>query len=292
MKAGTGIGTALALGLAVGWAGLGAGEAGGAATAAGDRPAEAAARSAVAEDAARAGFELRSTRVRPKRPLFDGPRRTRLEYGYGADRPLSLRIRLIHAGSRNTVGVWRRPNAPTGRRLRQAWDGLNRRGKAAPDGRYEFRVGPAGGRDRFAGRFRFRGHVHPVDGPRGSRGGTGEFGAPRNGGRRHEGYDVLAPCGTPLVAARGGRVKSVGFDPRLYGWFVRINARKSRESYFYSHLVAEPEVRRGDRVHTGQRVGRVGQTGNAASTPCHLHFELRVDGRLVDPKPHLRRWAR
>ncbi len=57
-------------------------------------------------------------------------------------------------------------------------------------------------------------------------------------------------------------------------------------------MIEPSEVDDGERVRTGQDVGRIGQTGNAASTPCHLHFEIRVDGRPIDPEPPLRDWDR
>lgn len=237
----------------------------------------------------RLGFELKRARIAPRR-LFDGPEPIRLRYSFAAARRTDLRIRVVEVSSGNTVAAWRERRARPGRPLIRRWNGINRRGRAARDGRYEFRVGPGGRRDRFAGRFRLRGHVHPVDGPHRDRGTVGQFGARRSGGRTHEGYDILASCGTRLVAARGGRAGDVGYDPRLYGWFVRINARKSGEQYFYAHLISKPEVGEGRRVRTGELVGRVGQTGNAASTPCHLHFELRKRGRLVDPRPATRSW--
>ena len=48
----------------------------------------------------------------------------------------------------------------------------------------------------------------------------------------------------------------------------------------------------GDRVKTGEGLGEIGLTGNAAGTPCHLHVEIRRSGRTVDPKPYLARWDR
>ena len=48
----------------------------------------------------------------------------------------------------------------------------------------------------------------------------------------------------------------------------------------------------GDRVRTGEELGEIGLTGNAAGTPCHLHIEIRASGRTVDPKPYLKRWDR
>ncbi|MCB0871313.1 MAG: M23 family metallopeptidase, partial [Solirubrobacterales bacterium] len=49
-------------------------------------------------------------------------------------------------------------------------------------------------------------------------------------------------------------------------------------------------VRRGQRVRAGRRLGSVGQTGNAASTPCHLHIEIRTRGRLLNPEPLVNAW--
>ena len=67
-----------------------------------------------------------------------------------------------------------------------------------------------------------------------------------------------------------------GYDARLYGYFVLVGGRKSDESYFYSHLISPSPFHRGDRVfHRPRELGRIGQTGNAAGTPCHVHFELR-----------------
>jgi murein DD-endopeptidase MepM/ murein hydrolase activator NlpD len=136
----------------------------------------------------------------------------------------------------------------------------------------------------------FYGHVFPVAGPHWTRGAIGEFGAPRSGRRTHEGFDVVASCGTPLVSARGGRVRRAGFDPVLYGNYLLIHGEGERRSYFYAHLRRPARVDRGDRVLTGQRVGAVGDTGNARTVGCHLHFEIHVLGRPIDPEPALGRW--
>jgi murein DD-endopeptidase MepM/ murein hydrolase activator NlpD len=136
----------------------------------------------------------------------------------------------------------------------------------------------------------FYGHVFPVAGPHWTRGAIGEFGAPRDGGRTHEGFDIVAACGTPLVAVRGGRVRDAGYDPVLYGNYLLIHGEGERRSYFYAHLRRPASVGRGDRVFTGERVGVVGETGNARTVGCHLHFEIHVDGRPIDPEPALARW--
>jgi murein DD-endopeptidase MepM/ murein hydrolase activator NlpD len=138
----------------------------------------------------------------------------------------------------------------------------------------------------------YYGHVYPVRGAHGVRGAIGEFHAPRTGGRIHEGFDITAACGTALVAVRNGRVRQRGFDPVLYGNYLLINGEGERRSYFYAHLARPAAVRRGQRVWEGEPVGRVGETGNAAGTGCHLHFEIHLGGVPIDPAPSLRRWDR
>lgn len=124
------------------------------------------------------------------------------------------------------------------------------------------------------------------------RGPIGEYHAPRSGGRIHEGFDVTAACGTPLVAVRNGKVLDSGFDPVLYGWYLLIHGEGEHRSYFYAHMPRPAVVSRGERVWEGERVGSVGETGNAAGTGCHLHFEIHVNGVAIDPEPSLRRWDR
>ncbi len=250
---------------------------------------------AVSSDAAPSasrgvGFELRRTSISPKHPLYDAKREVTLHYGFAATGATDLQIRVLRAKSGNVVRAYTERDARPGSRLKRPWNGLTRRGKAAGDGRYEFRVGPKGGAMKFAGRFRLHTHVFPVDGSHGTRGAIGEFHAPRNGGRTHEGFDITAACGTPLVVARGGTVQKVGYDPVLYGNYALVDGSKTGQDYFYAHLIAPPAISKNERVRTGQFVGRVGQTGNAASTPCHLHFEIRVHGKPVDPEPFLKKW--
>lgn len=238
------------------------------------------------------GFAIKGATVSPKHPLFDGKRKIVLHYAFAARRSTDLRIEVVRMRSGNTERMWTERGAKPGKRLERAWDGLNRRGKSVPDGRYEFRVAPAGAADRYAAGLELHGHVFPVDGPHGTRGPVGEFHAPRSGGRTHEGFDITGDCGTPLIAARGGVIKKTGYDPTLYGNYVLIDAAKSGQDYFYAHMIAPAEVGEGKRVYTGQELGEIGQTGNAAGTPCHLHFEIHVHGEPVDPEPALKRWDR
>jgi murein DD-endopeptidase MepM/ murein hydrolase activator NlpD len=177
--------------------------------------------------------------------------------------------------------------------LRQfEWNAVTGADKPAPDGRYSVFGVAAGGPRRKLGEFRLTGHFFPVRGPHWARGWLGLFGAPRSDDRVHQGYDVMARCGTPLAAVRAGKVISRGYDPVLYGNFLRILGARERRSYFYSHLSKPALPGLGERVSTGETVGRVGTTGNAKGTGCHLHFEIRVRGREIDPRLDLARWDR
>jgi Membrane-bound metallopeptidase len=138
----------------------------------------------------------------------------------------------------------------------------------------------------------YYGHVFPVQGPHGTRGPIGEFGAPRSGGRTHEGFDITAACGTELVAVSDGKVLRTGYDPVLYGNYMLIHGEGEDRSYFYAHMPRPALAHRGQTVWAGERVGAVGETGNARTVGCHLHFEIHVHGHPINPEPSLRRWDR
>jgi murein DD-endopeptidase MepM/ murein hydrolase activator NlpD len=140
------------------------------------------------------------------------------------------------------------------------------------------------------GGITFFDHVFPVQAPHGERGAVGEFGAPRDGGRIHEGFDILARCGAEVVSAVTGKVQRTGYDPVLYGNYLEIHGQGEDRSYFYAHLKVPPFVHKGERVWAGERVGVVGETGNARTVGCQLHFEIHVNGVPVNPKPALERW--
>ena len=117
------------------------------------------------------------------------------------------------------------------------------------------------------------------------------FGAFR-GGHMHEGQDVFAPAGTPLVAIRDGLVVETGDDAGR-GNYIAIWSRELRRTYVYLHMRRPARLARGDRVRMGQRVGAVGCTGSCWGD--HLHFEVRrgrgTTGRPRDPLRLLRRLA-
>ena len=118
-------------------------------------------------------------------------------------------------------------------------------------------------------------------------------GAARSGGRRHQGQDIMAACGTPLVAVSRAKVKFVSFQS-LAGNYVVIRNKKLHQDYMYAHLATRASVSKGQVVMPGQQIGIVGQTGDA--TACHLHFELWLGkwyrgGHPVNPMPYLQTYA-
>ena len=118
--------------------------------------------------------------------------------------------------------------------------------------------------------------------------GDGEYGAKRNGGRTHDGIDILAPVGTPVYAAKSGTAFRLNV-PTGYGKYVMIY-HPDRAQTIYAHLM-DWNVRSTQRVYRGELIGFVGKSGNAAdiSIQPHLHFEIRKNGLPVDPEGKLRR---
>lgn len=101
---------------------------------------------------------------------------------------------------------------------------------------------------------------------------------------RHAGLDLVAPHGSPLRAAAGGTV-TMAKTFFAYGLTVDIDHGNGVMTR-YAHLSAfAPGIRPGARVAPGQLLGQIGRTGRA--TTAHLHFEVRINGRPVDPKPYL-----
>lgn len=113
------------------------------------------------------------------------------------------------------------------------------------------------------------------------------FGAERDGGRReHHGVDIFAPRGTPVLAAADGVVSRVG-DQRLGGRVVWLRDNQRGTSHYYAHLDRQL-VERGQRVRAGDTLGLVGNSGNARTTPPHLHFGIYRRGRgPIDPFDYL-----
>jgi murein DD-endopeptidase MepM/ murein hydrolase activator NlpD len=171
------------------------------------------------------------------------------------------------------------------------WDGMAG-AKLQKAGRYAFRVYLAGiaGPPQPAS-FEFDRDRFPILGPHVFGTGAAAFGGPRG----HQGQDVFAACGTPLVAAHAGTVKFSGFQGRAGNYLVIDNDDVATD-YGYMHLRDKALVAEGEHVTTGQLVGYVGDTGDADG--CHLHFEIwtapgwYAGGHAIDPLPSLKSWDR
>ena len=110
--------------------------------------------------------------------------------------------------------------------------------------------------------------------------------APRGTDRLHEGQDIFAPRGTPVLSATEGYIVKIG-ENTLGGQTVSVVGAGGRV-YYYAHLDSyAPRIEVGDYVTTKSVLGYVGTTGNAAGTPPHLHFGVYATGGPVNPLPLL-----
>ncbi|HEU5142060.1 MAG TPA: M23 family metallopeptidase, partial [Solirubrobacterales bacterium] len=146
----------------------------------------------------------------------------------------------------------------------------------------------------FVLNFALYGYAFPVLGAHDFGGSQSVFGAGRSG-HTHQGHDVMADCGVPLVAARGGRVQYSGYQGAA-GNYVVIDGRGTGFDMAYMHMLEPSPLQEGEVVRTGQPIGVVGSTGS--SSACHLHFEIWTTpgwyegGSPIDPLPYLLRWDR
>jgi murein DD-endopeptidase MepM/ murein hydrolase activator NlpD len=110
--------------------------------------------------------------------------------------------------------------------------------------------------------------------------------APRGDGRRHEGQDIFAPRGTPILSATNGFIYKIG-ENNLGGQTVWVIGAGGRV-YYYAHLDSYAKgIAVGDRVTTRTVLGYVGTTGNAHGTPPHLHFGVYTTTGAINPLPLL-----
>jgi len=234
-----------------------------------------------------------------------------LVYASSARGPVAVRVDVVRLADGLSVFTDQRTLAP-GASRKLTWSG-RARGGLALDGRYQLRIAlagassatngaPAGGASPDAAgplpgstgvrTFTFVGAVFPVRGRHAFGTGADAFGAGR-AGHVHQGQDVLARCGTPLVAARGGTVIQRAYQS-LAGNYLVIQDPITGQSNVYAHLRKPAIVKRGQHVDTGEQIGLVGETGDA--TACHLHFELWTapgwyqGGQPIDPLPTLKAW--
>jgi murein DD-endopeptidase MepM/ murein hydrolase activator NlpD len=123
------------------------------------------------------------------------------------------------------------------------------------------------------------GHVFPIVGGASF---SNDWGGPRPGGRRHQGIDLFAKTGTPIVAISDGTLFKVGWN-RVGGWRLWLRDKWGNE-FYHAHLSAfAPAAQEGATVTAGTVIGFVGNTGDARNTPPHVHFEIHPGGG--DPIP-------
>jgi murein DD-endopeptidase MepM/ murein hydrolase activator NlpD len=246
------------------------------------------------------GGPVVEAKVQTRKLLFEGGRTATVAFYVRGVAPVDVAVDVVRASDRVAVAHFAMPATPPGSVQSVDWDGTVA-GVAQPDGRYVFQVaaaiaGGVGARAAQAGppaprreSFWLVHDVFPIAGPHTY--GQG-FGAQRSG-HIHEGQDVMADCGLPLVATQSGTVKFAG-SQALAGNYVVLSAADGSADYAYMHLRDPALVKKRDAVVTGQPIGFVGRTGDA--TACHLHFELwpapgwYTGGQAVDPLPSLKAW--
>jgi peptidase M23-like protein len=238
---------------------------------------------------------LTSFELRRKRLFFLG-RSARVEFTLSGRRAAKVRLHVLNASDRSRLATIDLGEREAGSHA-VGFTGLET-GTALPEGQYLLHI--AGRNLRRApsatstAELEFRHHTFPVAGvfswgDEGSR-----FGAPRKG-HRHQGQDLAAAEGTPVVAPRGGVVETVEYQARGAGHYVVVDGESEDYDYVFMHLRSGSiPVVAGQRVRTGQLIGEVGNTG--ASSGPHLHFEIWVGGwytggEPIDPLPLLQSWA-
>ena len=245
---------------------------------------------------------LVSGETTPRKSFYYGFRFPRLSYTISSSQPQNdLRIDVVDATGAVVKTFYRNdvaPDVPNSIR----WDGTTNEGRPARNGQYSFRIDPqatAAPAARPATQstalslgFAFYGYAFPILGAHEFGLGAGRFGAARSG-HTHQGQDVMAECGTPLVAARGGVVQYAGYEGNA-GNYVVIDGKGTSYDFMYAHLAEPSPLPTGEAVRTGQPIGVVGDTGDASA--CHLHFEMwgapgwYEGGSPFDPLPYLETW--
>jgi murein DD-endopeptidase MepM/ murein hydrolase activator NlpD len=240
----------------------------------------------------------------PKKSFYYGYRYPRLSYTIGSTQPENdLQIDVVNAAG-EVIKTFYRGNVAPDVESKIRWDGTTNEGRPARNGRYSFRISPqsatspppaarkASTTTTVSLAFAFYGYAFPILGSHEYGMSAGRFGAARSG-HTHQGQDVMAACGTPLVAARGGRVQTSTWDDAAGNYLV-IDGKGTVNDFMYAHLAESSPLKEGDTVRTGQPIGIVGDTGDAQG--CHLHFEMwgapgwYEGGSPFDPLPYLEKW--
>jgi murein DD-endopeptidase MepM/ murein hydrolase activator NlpD len=277
---------------------------GGAPTPGGSPPLPGSAAGAPAAAPSAGTLTLTAAEAAPRKSFYFGYRYPRLSYTIGSTQPQNdIRIDVVNSAGEVVRTFYREDVAPAvADKVR--WDGTAAEGKPARNGHYSFRIGPQTATAPAARKatpaaalslaFTLYGYTFPILGSHEFSLSGGRFGAGRSG-HTHQGQDVMAACGTPLVAARGGTVQYAGYQFAAGNYLV-IDGRGTTNDFMYAHLAEPSPLHTGDTVRTGQPIGIVGDTGDA--TACHLHFEMWAapgwyeGGAPFDPLAELEKWDR
>ena len=277
---------------------------GGAPTPASSPPPPASPTGAPATGAPSAGtLSLLSATTSPRRSFYYGVRYPSLRFAIGSTQPQNdLRIDLVDAAGTVVRSFYRNDVAPSVA-ISIRWDGSTFENRPAATGRYSFRIGPqttprvlarasSSATEPMSLTFDLYDYAFPLLGAHNFGESGARFGAGRSG-HTHQGQDIMADCGLPVVAARGGLVQYSGYQSAA-GNYVVIDGKGTGTDTAYMHLLQPSPLRAGEQVRTGQPIGLVGSTGS--STACHLHFEMWVSpgwyegGSPLDPLPYLKQW--
>jgi murein DD-endopeptidase MepM/ murein hydrolase activator NlpD len=240
----------------------------------------------------------------PRKSFYFGYRYPRLAFTIGSDQAENdLQIDVANSAGEVVKTFYREDVAPNVE-TKVRWDGTTNEARPARNGRYSFRISPqsatspapaarkATSSTALSLGFDFYGYAFPILAAHEYGMGAGRFGAARSG-HTHQGQDVMAACGTPLVAARGGRVQMSTWDDAAGNYLV-IDGKGTVNDFMYAHLAEPSPLKEGETVRTGQPIGIVGDTGDAQG--CHLHFEMwgapgwYEGGSPFDPLPYLQKW--
>jgi murein DD-endopeptidase MepM/ murein hydrolase activator NlpD len=208
----------------------------------------------------------------------------------GPAKRVRVRVELRAAGGGAPLATLRLGKRRTNKRLKATWTP-----QIAP-GSYALRLrAPHVAREkRLDVRAPVTG-VFPVQGPYSFGGADARFGAVRQG-HVHQGQDIAAAAGTPVVAPLAGTVYWRGYQAKGAGHYVVLHGADGRDYVFMHMQSGSVVVVKDQAVAAGQRIGAVGSSGDAEGP--HLHFEIWVDGwwatkasHPIDPLPDLLAWA-
>lgn len=240
---------------------------------------------------------LRRVSVSSSKLVFGNGGRARFSWVTRSSRAINVRVEVVRKSDGAIVKKIRRDGVKPGVEYRVGWAGVDSLKHRAKVGMYFFRVRRLDNHRAIrplsdSGRrwFNFFWATFPVRGPHTY---GDSIGAPR-GDHTHQGQDLFAGCGTPLVSAVAGRVQYSGYQAGGAGNYTVIDANRDGFDYVYMHMLKPAINGTGERVKAGERVGSVGTTGS--STGCHLHFEIwsppgwYEGGNFLNPTPKLKYW--